>query len=170
MRRRRKPTTPSRANDDVTPDGRPPDASGHVATADRAERRFHQGVLAAWYALGIAVASTAVAPWLTLIGVLVQLTGSVSPRLSLPRALHRWLVAPTQRPCAPEPRVTFDRADALTGAVALAGAVFVVTESYPLGWALVGVSIVSLALDAAMDRGPLRHLANLLARLADQRS
>jgi hypothetical protein len=47
--------------------------------------------------------------------------------------------------------------------------VFVFTGDYPLGWALVGVSGVSLALDAATDRGPLRHLANLLARLADQR-
>ena len=153
----------------MTPDGRPPDAPGHVSTADRAERRFHQGVLATWYALAIAVASTSVAPWLTLIGVLVQLTGSVSPRLSLLRALHRWLIAPAQRQLAPEPRVTFDRADALTGAVALAGTVFVFTGDYPLGWALVGVSIVSLALDAAIDRGPLRHLANLVARLVDHR-
>ena len=154
----------------MTADGQPPGAPGRVSTADRAERRFHQGVLATWYALGIAVASTAVAPWLILIGALVQLAGSVSPRLNLPRALHRWLIAPTQRRCAPEPRLTFDRADALTGAVALAGAVFVFTGAYAPGWALVGVSVVSLALDAAMDRGPLRQLANLLALLADQRS
>ena len=150
----------------MTPDVQPPDAPGKVSTGDRAERRFHQGVLAAWYALGIVVASTAVAPWLTLLGALVQLTGSVSPRPGLPRALHRWLVAPARRQRAPEPQVAFDRADAFTGAVALAGAVFVFTGSYPLGWALVGASIVSLALDAAMDRGPLRHLADLLARLA----
>ena len=150
----------------MTPGGHPPAGPRSNPTGDRAERRFHQGVLAAWYALGIVVASTAVAPWLTLLGALVQLTGSVSPRLSLPRALHRWLVAPARRQRAPESQMAFDRADALTGAVALAGAVFVFTGAYPLGWALVGASIVSLALDAAMDRGPLRHLADLLARLA----
>lgn len=137
--------------------------------ADRAERRFHQGTLAGWYALGIVVASTGVAPWITLIGVLVQLLGSVSPRLSLPRALHRWLIAPARRQRALEPRAAFDRADALTGTVALAGAVFVSAGNHPLGWALVGVAIVSLALDAALDRGPLRSLANLLARLAASR-
>ncbi len=150
----------------MTPGERPPDAPGRGSTGDRAERRFHQGVLAAWYAFGIVVASTAVAPWLTLIGVLVQLTGSVSPGLSLPRALHRWLMAPTRRQRAPEPRPPFDRADALTGAVALAGTVFVVAGVYPLGWALIGVCAVSLALDAALDRGPLRGLAELMARLA----
>ena len=146
------------------PGGGPPDRD---PTGDRAERRFHQGVLAAWYALGIVVASAAVAPWLILIGVLVQLTGSVNPRLSLPRALHRWLIAPAQGRGVPEPQPAFERADAFTGAVALAGAVFVFTGSYPLGWALVGVSIVSLALDAALDRGPLRRLADLMARLAE---
>ena len=139
------------------------------AAGDRAERRFHQGLLATWYSLGIVVASTAVAPWLILIGVLVQLTGSVNPGLSVPRVLHRWLIAPARRQRAPEPRAAFDRADALTGAVALAGAVFVFAGSYPLGWALVGMSIVSLALDAALDRGPLRRLADLLARLAGPR-
>ena len=138
-------------------------------TADRAERRFHQGVLATWYALGIVVASTAVAPWLTLIGALVQLAGSVSPRLSLPRALHRWLIAPARRRGTSEPRPAFDRADALTGTVALAGVVFVFASVYPLGWALVGACVVSLALDAALDRGPLRRLTDLLARLAGPR-
>lgn len=151
------------------PEGQPPGAPGNFLTADRAERRFHQGVLAAWYALGIFVASTPVASWIVLIGVLVQLAGSVSPRLSLPRALHRWLIAPARRQRAPEPRAAFDRADALTGTVALAGAVFVFAGNYPLGWALVGVAIASLALDAALDRGPLRSLANLLARLAASR-
>lgn len=138
-------------------------------TGDRAERRFHQGVLAAWYALGIVVASAAVAPWLVLIGVLVQLTGSVSPRLSLPRALHRWLIAPAQGRDVPEPQPAFERADAMTGAVALAGAVFVFADVYPLGWALVGLCVVSLALDAALDRGPLRRLADLLVSLAGPR-
>ena len=133
---------------------------------DRAERRFHQGALAAWYALGIVVASTAVAPWLTLLGVLVQLAGSVNSRLSPPRALHRWLFAPLRGQHAPEPQLTFERADALTGTVALAGAVFVAVGVYPLGWALFGACVVSLALDAALDRGPLRSFADLLARLA----
>ncbi len=150
----------------MTPEGRPPEAPGSVSTGDRAERRFHQGVLAAWYALGVFVASSSVAPWIILVGVLVQLAGSVNCCLSLPRALHRWLVAPARRQRAPEPRAAFDRADAMTGTVALAGSVFVFTANYPLGWALVGVSIVSLALDAALDRGPLRSLADLLARLA----
>ena len=153
----------------MTSVGGPPVTPEHGQTADRAERRFHQGVLAVWYALGIAVASTAVAPWITLIGALLQLLGSVSPRLSLSRALHRWLIAPARRQLAPEPQTAFDRADALTGAVALAGAAFVFTGSYSLGWALVGASIVSLALDAALDRGPLRHLADLLARLSARR-
>ena len=67
----------------------------------------------------------------------------------------------------PEPPAAFDRADALTGAVALAGTVFVFTGAYPLGWALIGVCVVSLALDAATDRGPLRGLADLMARLAE---
>ncbi len=122
--------------------------------------------MAGWYALSVIVASTSIAPWLTLVGVLVQLTGSVSPGLSLPRALHRWLMAPARRQRTPEPRPAFDRADALTGAVALAGTVFVVAGVEPLGWALIGVCAVSLALDAALDRGPLRGLADLLARLA----
>lgn len=139
---------------------------GPGSTGDRAERRFHQGALAAWYALSVIVASTSVAPWLALVGVLVQLIGSVGPGLSLPRALHRWLIAPAQRQRAPERQPSFDRADALTGAVALAGVVFVFTGVFPLGWALVGVCVVSLALDAALDRGPLRGLADLMARLA----
>ncbi|MCY4112443.1 MAG: DUF4395 family protein [Chloroflexi bacterium] len=153
----------------MTPEGRPPDAPGGVSTGDRAERRFHQGVLATWYALGIVVASTAVGPWIILIGVLVQLSGSVNSRLSLPRALHWWLIAPARRQRASEPRAAFDRADALTGTVALAGSVFVFAGNHPLGWTLVGVSIVSLALDAALDCGPLRSLADLLARLAAKR-
>ena len=151
----------------MTPGGSPPDAPSRISTGDRAERRFHQGVLAAWYALGIVVASTAVGPWLTLVGVLVQLTGSVSPRLSLPRILHRWLMAPARPQRAPEAQLSFERADALTGMVALAGAVFLFVGDFPLGWALVGVAIVSLALDSALDRGPLRSLADLLARLAE---
>lgn len=146
--------------------GAPPGAEGCAATGDRSERRFHQGALAAWYALGIIVASTAVAPWLTLLGVLVQLAASVNSRLSPPRALHRWLFAPLQGRHTHEPQLAFDRADALTATVALAGAVFVFTGVYPLGWALVGVCVVSLALDAALDRGPLRSFADLLARLA----
>ncbi|MCY3783001.1 MAG: DUF4395 family protein [Chloroflexi bacterium] len=150
----------------MNPEGRPPEAPGNVSTGDRAERRFHQGVLATWYALGIFVASTAVAPWIIIIGVLVQLAGSVNCCLSLPRALHRWLIAPARRQRAPEPRAAFDRADAMTGTVALAGVMFVVAGMHPLGWALVGVAIISLALDAALDRGPLRSLADLLARLA----
>ena len=150
--------------------GHSPAVQRRAPAGDRAERRFHQGLLAACFALGIVVASTAVAPWLTLIGVLVQLAGSVSPRLSLPRALHRWLVAPVQRPrAAPESQLTFERADACTGTVALAGAVFVLAGVYPLGWALVGLCVVSLALDAALDRGPLRRLADLLAHLAGPR-
>ena len=150
--------------------GHSPAVQRRAPAGDRAERRFHQGLLAACFALGIVVASTAVAPWLTLIGVLVQLAGSVSPRLSLPRALHRWLVAPVQRPrAAPESQRTFERADAFTGTVALAGAVFVLAGVYPLGWALVGMCVVSLALDAALDRGPLRRLADLLAHLAGPR-
>lgn len=153
----------------MTPGRESPASEADGATGDRAERRFHQGVLATWYALGIFVASTAVAPWIVLIGVLVQLTGSVNCCLSLPRALHRWLIAPARRQRAPEPRAAFDRADALTGTVALAGSVFVFVGNYPLGWALVGVSIVSLALDAALDLGPLRHLANVLARQAAKR-
>jgi len=151
----------------LTPRPESPVAVGSGATGDRAERRFHQGVLAACYALSVIVASTSVAPWLALVGVLVQLTGSVNSGLSLPRALHRWLLAPARRECAPEPHASFDRADALTGAVALAGAVFVFVGVYPLGWALVGACVVSLALDAATDRGPLRGLADFMARLAE---
>ena len=144
-----------------------PDGHERTRTGDRAERRFHQTLLAAWYALGILVASTAVAPWLILLGVLVQLAGSVNARLSLPRALHRWFVAPLlDQRAVFELEITFERADALTGTVALAGAVFVFAGVYPLGWALVGLCVVSLALDAALDRSPLRRLADLLARVA----
>ena len=151
----------------MTPRRASPASVGQGATGDRAERRFHQGALAAWYALCVIVASTSVAPWLAIVGALVQLTGSLSPGLSPPRALHRWLMAPAQRERAPEPRASFDRADALTGAVALAGTVFLFTGAYPLGWALIGVCVVSLALDAATDRGPLRGLADLMAQLAE---
>ena len=56
-------------------------------TADRAQRRFHQGVLATWLAFAIAVAWTEVAPWLALLAALILLAGSVSARLSLTRAL-----------------------------------------------------------------------------------
>lgn len=130
-------------------------------TADRAERRFHQGVLAAWSGLTIAVASTAVAPWLAVLAAIVQLAGSVSSRLSLTRALHRWLFAPARSELsAAEPQLAFERADALTGTVAIAGAVFVLAGVHPLGWALVGVSVVSLGLDAALDLSPLRRLAD----------
>ncbi len=150
--------------------GHSPAVQRRAPAGDRAERRFHQSLLAAWFALGIVVASTAVAPWLTLLGALVQLVGSISSRTSLPRALHRWLVAPVQRQrAAPEHQVGFERADALTGTVALAGAVFVFAGVHPLGWALVGVCVVSLALDAALDAGPLRRLADLFAHLAGPR-
>ena len=99
--------------------------------------------------------------------MLVQLTGSVSPGLSLPRALHRWLMAPARRQRAPEPRPAFDRADALTGAVALAGAVFVFAGVYPLGWALIGVCIgLAGAGRRRWTAARCAGLADLMARLA----
>lgn len=133
--------------------------------ADRDERGFHQFVLAAWLAIAIAVAWTAVSPWLVLSAALIQLGGSVSSRLSLTRAVYRWLVVPVRaEPRAIESQLAFERADALTGTVAMAGAVFVIVGVYPLGWSLVGLCVVSLGLDAAFDMGPLRFLADWVAQ------
>ena len=75
------------------------------------------------------------------------------------------LVVPVRaEPRAIESQLAFERADALTGTVAMAGAVFVIVGVYPLGWSLVGLCVVSLGLDAAFDMGPLRFLADWVAQ------
>lgn len=151
------------------PHGQPSDVRG-ASVADRSERRFHQGTLAVWLALSVAMAWTTLAPWLVLIGAIVQLAGAVSAELSLPRTLHRWLLAPVRsEPPEDENQLPFERADALTGILVVAGAVFVFVGVHPLGWAFVGLSVVSLGLDAMLDRSPLRFMADAIFRLSNSR-
>ena len=126
-------------------------------SADRAERRLHQVLSAAWLGLALFMAWAAVAPWIGTLAALALLAGSVTARWSLTRAVHRWLVAPVRNePPQQEDQTTFLQADALGGAVALAGGVLVFVGVHPLGWSLVGLCALSLLLDAALGLGPLR--------------
>ena len=104
------------------------------------------------------MAWAAVAPWIVTLGAALTLAGAVSPRLSLTRALHRWLVAPlAEKPAAePEDQHDYAVADAAIGTTAFAGAVLAIAGAYPAGWVLIGIAVASLLLDALLDWSPFR--------------
>ena len=111
------------------------------------------------------MAWASVSPWIVTLGAAATLAGSVKPRLSPTRALHRWLVAPL----ALTQMVVEDQhdhlvADAAIGTIAFAGSVLVVAGANVLGWVLVGISIGALLLGSMLDWSPVYCLIKLLAR------
>ena len=125
---------------------------------DRAERRFHQLVIAGAFALALMIAWALAAPWLVTLIVLVLAAGSISPGWSLTRRFHCYFVAPLQTEGPTENPTSFLRADALLSVIAFAGAVFVIAGVPPLGWALVGLATLDLLLDGLADAAPIRRL------------
>ena len=133
------------------------DATSALVSGSSHERRFHQLATAAVLGLGLFMAWAAAAPWIVTLGAALTLAGAVSPRLSLTRALHRWLVAPlAEKPAEPEDQHDYAAADAAIGTTAFAGAVLAIAGAYPAGWVLIGIAMASLLLDALLDWSPFR--------------
>ncbi|MDE2903340.1 MAG: DUF4395 family protein [Chloroflexota bacterium] len=125
---------------------------------DRAERRFHQLVIAGALGLALMIAWALAAPWLVTLIVVVLAAGSISPGWSLTRRFHRYFVAPLDPESPTEDPTSFLRADGLLSVIAFAGAVFVIAGVPPLGWALVGLATLDLLLDGLADAAPIRRL------------
>jgi hypothetical protein len=125
----------------------------------RAERRFQQLVSAAVLGLALFMAHAAIAPWIATLVALQLVAGSLTPSFSLARRLHRYFIAPARHdPVESEDQTSFLRADAVLGTLGFAGAVFVFAGAPPPGWALVGLALALLVLDATLDANPLRLL------------
>jgi len=125
---------------------------------DRAERRFHQLIIAGAFGLALMIAWALAAPWLVTLIVLVLAAGSISPGWSLTRRFHRYFVAPLDPEGPTEDPTSFLRADGLLSVIAFAGAVFVIAGVPPLGWALVGLATLDLLMDGLADAAPIRRL------------
>ena len=86
------------------------------------------------------------------------LVGSVASGLSVTRGWHRFFVDPLLPKPALEEARTYLRADAVYGALAFAGSVFVITGVAPIGWMIVGLCALGICLDSLGDFDPIRRV------------
>jgi hypothetical protein len=125
---------------------------------DRAERKFHQIATTGLLAVSLVMMWADAAAWLAMFVALGLLAGSIKPVLSVTRCWHRYVVAPLLDNQTPEDATSFLRADAVHGALAFAGSVFVLTGVAPIGWMIVGLCALSMCLDSLGDLDPIRRV------------
>ena len=99
-----------------------------------------------------------VAPWIVTVVGLGLLAGSLSPRLSVTRWVHRYFVAPLTSVGAIEDATPFLRTDAISGCLALAGSMFVIVGVATIGWVFIGLCTVDLFIDGIANISPMRRV------------
>ena len=124
----------------------------------RDERKFHQLATTTLFVGSLVMMWTEAAAWLVMLIAFSLLAGSVASGLSVTRGWHRFFVAPLLPKPALEEARTYLRADAVYGALAFAGSVFVVTGVAPIGWMIVGLCALGICLDSLGDFDPIRRV------------